>query len=155
VNIHTWPHGTHTHGRNGQRSIIRRQRKKEEEVFVCRHQRRWSLFQLCLCGAAAVAVRVCHKRSDGGGRCDNATSIIIQHQLERRVGGIDLSHHHLLVSGCRLVDGQTPPMPVPCPPTVRHLPPTTAAHFLLPVPAPPHSLIFSPHHPLLSLPLFF
>lgn len=64
---------------------------------------------------------VSHKRSDGGGRCDNATSIIIQHQLERRVGGIDLSHHHLLVSGCRLVDGQTPPIRVPCPPTVRHL----------------------------------
>lgn len=67
----------------------------------------------------------------------------------RRVGGIDLSHHHFVVSGCRLVDGQTPPMRVPCPPTVRHLPRLLYLPYTCPAPfSPDHpSLPSSLHHP--------
>ena len=51
------------------------------------------------------------------GPSDNASSVIVRTTGgggNSVGGGIDLSHHHPVVSGCRLVDGPTPPMRVPC-----------------------------------------
>jgi hypothetical protein len=121
VNIHTWPHGTHTHGRNGQRSIIRRQRRRKKKKCLCADINGDEVYSSCVYVAQQQWPCVCVTRGAMVGAdaiMRRASSFSISWS-----GASVASTYHIITCSCRAADWSTA-KPLPCQ-SRAHLPSVT------------------------------
>lgn len=133
-------------------------KKKEKKKCLCVDINRDEvcIFRALICIWPCVRGSVLGEASDGGGRCDNATTVIIQHQLER-CGASVASTYHIITLECRAADWSTAkPLPYE---SRAHLPPVTFYHrflfFFSFFTSPMFFLLHSPAHllpPFVPLP---